>query len=155
MTRSRITGKARSGVTVTTSSSVKVLIRVMHISRGRPLTSALQEPHLPALQFHRTARSGRLRRLQPVDDVEDDLALVDLDGEVLEVAVAVVAAPDPEPRVVAHQAFFSSGRIASSSSVMYLLQLLAVEQREQLGRHHRQRLLGRPRPPRRPAGRPG
>src|SRR5262245_57182044 len=29
----------------------------MHISRGRPLISALHEPHLPALQFHRTARS--------------------------------------------------------------------------------------------------
>src|ERR1700752_4937980 len=30
----------------------------MHISFGLPLTSAEQEPHLPALQFHRTARSG-------------------------------------------------------------------------------------------------
>jgi hypothetical protein len=40
------------------SDSVKVLIRVMHISRGRPLISALQDPHLPALQFQRTARSG-------------------------------------------------------------------------------------------------
>ncbi len=29
----------------------------MHSSRGRPLISALQEPHLPALQFQRTARS--------------------------------------------------------------------------------------------------
>ena len=35
----------------------KVLIRVMQSSRGRPLISALQEPHLPALQFQRTARS--------------------------------------------------------------------------------------------------
>ena len=58
MTRSRITGKVRIGVTVTTSSSAKVDIRVMHISRGLPLTSAEHEPHLPALQFHRTARSG-------------------------------------------------------------------------------------------------
>src|ERR1700674_3930792 len=33
-------------------------IRVLHVSRGRPLTSAEQEPHLPALQFQRTARSG-------------------------------------------------------------------------------------------------
>ena len=57
MTRSRITGKVRSGVTVTVSSSPKVDIRVMHISRGRPLISAEHEPHLPALQFHRTARS--------------------------------------------------------------------------------------------------
>ena len=57
MTRSRITGNARIGVTVIVSSSVNVDIRVMHSSRGRPLISALHEPHLPALQFHRTARS--------------------------------------------------------------------------------------------------
>src|SRR5947208_3587765 len=30
----------------------------MHISFGMPLISAEQEPHLPALQFHRTAMSG-------------------------------------------------------------------------------------------------
>ena len=53
-----MTGNARIGVIVIVSSSVNVFIRVMHISRGRPLTSALHEPHLPALQFHRTARSG-------------------------------------------------------------------------------------------------
>ena len=29
----------------------------MHISFGLPLISAEHEPHLPALQFHRTARS--------------------------------------------------------------------------------------------------
>jgi outer membrane receptor protein involved in Fe transport len=29
----------------------------MHIRRGRPLTSTLHDPHLPALQFQRTARS--------------------------------------------------------------------------------------------------
>ena len=57
MTRSRMTGNVRRGVTVTVSSSAKVLIRVRHISLGRPLISALQEPHLPALQFQRTARS--------------------------------------------------------------------------------------------------
>ncbi len=45
------------GVTVITSSSVKVDILVMQSRRGRPLISALQDPHLPALQFHRTARS--------------------------------------------------------------------------------------------------
>ena len=32
--------------------------RVLHVTRGRPLTSAEHEPHWPALQFHRTARSG-------------------------------------------------------------------------------------------------
>ncbi|SKT96001.1 Uncharacterised protein [Mycobacteroides abscessus subsp. abscessus] len=57
MTRSRITGKARSGVTVMVSDSSNVDIRVMHISRGRPLISAEHDPHLPALQFQRTARS--------------------------------------------------------------------------------------------------
>src|SRR5690606_35957534 len=30
----------------------------MHASRGFPLISIEQEPHLPALQFHRQARSG-------------------------------------------------------------------------------------------------
>ena len=53
-----MTGNVRSGVTVTVSSSSKVDIRVMHISRGRPLISAEHDPHLPALQFHRTARSA-------------------------------------------------------------------------------------------------
>ena len=57
MTRSFITGNVRIGVTVIVSSCEKIDIRVMHISRGRPLISALHEPHLPALQFHRTARS--------------------------------------------------------------------------------------------------
>src|SRR5688572_6283187 len=32
-------------------------MRVMHISFGFPLISAEHEPHLPALQFQRTARS--------------------------------------------------------------------------------------------------
>ena len=53
-----MTGNARRGVTVTVSSSVNVFMRVMQASRGRPLISTLHEPHLPALQFHRTARSG-------------------------------------------------------------------------------------------------
>ncbi len=57
MTRSRITGNARIGVTVIVSDSSKSESRVMHISRGRPLISAEHEPHLPALQFQRTARS--------------------------------------------------------------------------------------------------
>jgi hypothetical protein len=48
----------RSGVTVIVSSSVNTDMRVMHNRRGLPLISAEHEPHLPALQFHRTARSG-------------------------------------------------------------------------------------------------
>ncbi len=45
------------GATVIGSPGSKRFIRVMHISRGLPFTSALQEPHFPALQFQRTARS--------------------------------------------------------------------------------------------------
>ena len=57
MTRSRITGKARIGVTVIVSAGSKSDSRVMHSSRGLPLISALHDPHFPALQFHRMARS--------------------------------------------------------------------------------------------------
>ncbi len=52
-----MTGKVRIGVIVRTSSSSKIDIRVMQASRGRPLISMEQDPHLPALQFHRMARS--------------------------------------------------------------------------------------------------
>jgi hypothetical protein len=58
VTRSRMTGKARMGATVTVSPGGSVSMRVMHMSDGRPLISAEQEPHLPALQFQRQARSG-------------------------------------------------------------------------------------------------
>ncbi len=51
-------GKVRIGATVIGSSGLKVSIRVMHMRRGLPLISALHEPHLPALQFQRQARSG-------------------------------------------------------------------------------------------------
>src|SRR5205814_2481307 len=45
------------GPMLTGSSRGSAFSRVMHISRGSPLTSAEQEPHLPALQFQRQARS--------------------------------------------------------------------------------------------------
>jgi hypothetical protein len=57
VTRSLITGNVRIGVTVIVSSSPKTDIRVMHASRGLPLISIEHDPHLPALQFHRMARS--------------------------------------------------------------------------------------------------
>src|SRR5207244_11349104 len=57
VTRSRMSGNARIGATVIGSPSAKRSMRVMHISRGWPSISALHDPHLPALQFHRTARS--------------------------------------------------------------------------------------------------
>jgi hypothetical protein len=50
-----------------------------------------------------------------VDDVEHDLALVHLDGEVLQLAAVGVAAPDAEPGVVA----ISFPPRASSASVRY------------------------------------
>src|SRR5271156_3304291 len=55
--KSRMTGKARIGSMVTGLSSGIASSRVMHISFGTPLISAEQEPHLPALQFQRQARS--------------------------------------------------------------------------------------------------
>src|SRR2546427_2290098 len=57
VTRSLTLGKAFIGSTVTGFSSGSSLNRVMHMSRGRPLTSAEQDPHLPALQFQRQARA--------------------------------------------------------------------------------------------------
>ena len=52
-----MTGNARSGVTVMVSSSPYIFIRVIHARRGLPLISIEQDPHFPALQFQRTARS--------------------------------------------------------------------------------------------------
>src|SRR6185436_17211491 len=51
--RSRTMGKDFIGSMVIGLSSGISLNRVMHIKRGMPLTSAEQEPHLPALQFQR------------------------------------------------------------------------------------------------------
>src|SRR5204863_8845471 len=56
--RSLMTGKAFIGSIVTGLSNGNSLSRVMHISFGMPLTSAEHDPHFPALQFHRHARSG-------------------------------------------------------------------------------------------------
>jgi hypothetical protein len=56
-----MTGKARMGVMVMVSSFGKSDSRVIHIRRGLPLISAEQDPHLPALQFQRTARSPARR----------------------------------------------------------------------------------------------
>ena len=51
-------GKARIGSTVIGWSRSKSESRVLQVRLGRPSTSALHEPHLAALQFQRTARSG-------------------------------------------------------------------------------------------------
>ncbi len=55
--KSLMIGNAFIGSTRTGFSSGKSLSRVMHISFGIPFTSAEHEPHLPALQFQRQARS--------------------------------------------------------------------------------------------------
>jgi hypothetical protein len=57
VTRSRIDGNVCIGCTVTGWFRSRSDRRVMHISFGMPLTSAEHDPHLPALQFQRTARS--------------------------------------------------------------------------------------------------
>ena len=129
MTRSRITGNARSGVTVTVSSSVNVLIRVMHMQPRPAVDLGAARAALAGLAVPADGEVGRLGGLQPVDDVEDDLALVDLDVEVLELAVGVVAAPDPElarrsPSVLSSIGCWTwrSGCSGSSSSaVMYFV----------------------------------
>src|SRR4030095_14448547 len=57
VTRSLTGGKAFIGSIVTGSSSGRSFNRALHIKRGMPLISAEHEPHLPALQFQRQARS--------------------------------------------------------------------------------------------------
>jgi hypothetical protein len=51
-------GKVFIGRTEIGWSAGKCSSRDLHINAGLPLTSALHEPHLAALQFQRTARSG-------------------------------------------------------------------------------------------------
>ena len=62
----------------------------MHISFGLPLISAEHEPHLPALQFQRTARSGACGRLDLMDGVEHHHAGHDVD-RVVAIAAGVLA----------------------------------------------------------------
>src|SRR6266436_6115829 len=57
VTKSLISGNAFIGWIVTGLSRGNSFNRDMHMSFGIPLTSAEQDPHLPALQFHRQARS--------------------------------------------------------------------------------------------------
>src|SRR5581483_3287819 len=57
VTRSRMIGNVFIGATLIGCDVSRLFMRVMHMSLGLPLISALHEPHLPALQFQRTARS--------------------------------------------------------------------------------------------------
>ncbi len=114
-------GKVFIGATVIVSPGLNRSIRVMHMSRGLPLTSALHDPHLPALQFQRHGQVRRLGRLDLVDGVEDDHAFLGLDLVVLEAAARGVAAEHPHRE--------------GAPSLLPLL-----EERLELGRHLGQRL---------------
>src|SRR5207245_2844400 len=57
VTRSFSSRNAFIGSTVMGLSIGNSLSRAMHMSLGIPLTSAEQEPHFPALQFQRHAKS--------------------------------------------------------------------------------------------------
>ena len=111
-----MSGKARIGSTVIGSSRSKSDRRVLHVSRGRPLTSALHEPHLAALQFQRTARSGRLVALDPVEGVEDDHPLLDRHVELVEPALLVGAAAEDSQVGVWHRSSAVSGRSAEQAA---------------------------------------
>ena len=74
-------------------------IRVMHISRGLPLISAEHEPHLPALQFQRHARSGACVGLDLVHRVEHDHPLGHFGLVLGEFAGRSLSTPDLEGRV--------------------------------------------------------
>src|SRR5258708_935 len=73
-------------------------------------------PALAGLAVPPQRQVGGLGGLEAVQDVEDDLALVHLDRVVGQLALALVAAPDLELRLVGH--LVSSG---SSSAVRYFL----------------------------------
>src|ERR1700736_1987800 len=55
--KSLMTGNAFIGSIMIGFSTGKSLNRAMHISFGIPFTSAEHEPHFPALQFQRQAKS--------------------------------------------------------------------------------------------------
>ena len=102
VTRSLIAGKLRMGSTVTGSARSSSFRRVMHISRGWPLTSAEHDPHFPALQFHRTARSLACCRLNLMDRVEHDHAFRYRRRVVFKPPALSVAAPDSKCCGVSH-----------------------------------------------------
>ena len=68
----------------------------MHISFGMPLTSAEQEPHLPALQFQRQARSVACVALNVMNRVEHDHAFGNFGGVIAKFAALGVTSPDFE-----------------------------------------------------------
>ena len=88
------------------------------------MTSALHEPHLPALQFQRTARSLAWSPLDAVNDVEDDQALLERHACTLE--LPALASPRKTCIVIsrvgaaagpAGRHFFSSNGVCSSGGI--------------------------------------
>ena len=71
----------------------------MHISFGMPFTSAEHDPHLPALQFQRQARSFAWVRLNVVYRIEHDHAFGNFGGVIVKCAASRIAAPDFERSV--------------------------------------------------------
>src|SRR5690606_30661121 len=146
-----MTGKVRIGVTVMVSSSAKVDIRVMQPRRGLPLISMEQEPHLPALQFQRTARSGACvacSRWSTSRTTSPSLTSTWKSS-----SAPPVASPRHTRKLCSAISFPSSGGLQGATKResaqlgqlfggQVLLQLGDIEQFEQLARHRRDRLLG-------------
>ena len=77
MTRSRITGNARIGVTVIVSDSSKSESRVMHSSRGLAVDLGAAGAALAGLAVPADGEVAGLGRLDAVDGVEHHLAALD------------------------------------------------------------------------------
>ena len=92
-------------------------MRVMHMSRGLPLTSALQEPHLPALQFQRTARSFACCAWIAWITSSTTMPFADGDAVVSKLAALGVAAPHPHMDLLLSHYFFSSSSAFNSSGI--------------------------------------
>ena len=105
-------------------SRLRSLSRVMHISFGMPLISAEHEPHLPALQFHRTREIGRLLSLDAVHGIQDHHALLHRRDVILEAAAGRVSAPDSKHRLRRPSYFISSITAFNSSGIGWKRPLL-------------------------------
>ena len=80
--------------------------RVLHVRRGRPLTSALHEPHFAALQFQRTARSGAP---WPWIQWSASRTTIPSSTGTSNVDVAPPARPGRRPRKTSHRGWSASG----------------------------------------------
>src|SRR5512142_2202458 len=124
-----MTGNVLSGVIVISSPSSNVSIRVMHMSFGLPLISALHEPHLPALQFQRTARSGSC-----VAWMRCTTSSTTIPGSDATLYV-FMSPPDASPRKIFIVTSAISGSSRGCSDRDRACGLVLAEQRLQLGGH--------------------